>query len=200
MPQGRAAITNAVVQHKGKVYVVGGYGGDEVLQSVAVYDVAAEVWSVLPAEMMVNRRGYAAAVHGNKIYVLGGMDEGHTSVRSVEVYDIVTGEWGMVSGEMHVARCFFAAAVHGDTLCAIGGVGAEHTMEVLALPSPFPWIPTRHSTFPRSFKRTVFTVLMCAARQEIFPWGCNPDDLVCEIMWWLDRSAFNQSISATESA
>jgi hypothetical protein len=130
--------------------------------------------------------------------VLGGRDEGNTALRSVEVYDIAAGEWNMVSGAMQVARSYFAAAVYGDNLYAIGGSGADacHTMEVLALPSPFPWTITRHSTFPLSFKRTVFTVLLCAARQEIFPWGCNPDDLVCEIMWWLDRSAFSQPLSA----
>jgi hypothetical protein len=152
-----------------------------------VYDIAAEAWSVLPAEMMVHRESqHAAAVHGNKIYVLGGA-EGWTALRSVEVYDIAAGEWSMVSGAMHVARSRFAAAVHGDNLYAIGGYGTDvrHTMEVLALPSILPWTPTRHSTFPHSFKRTVYTLMHCFARTNALP-----DDVLFKIMWLLHRSAF----------
>jgi N-acetylneuraminic acid mutarotase len=189
MPQGRTFINNAVVQHKGKVYVVGGFGGGEWLQSVAVYDIAAEAWSVLPAEMLVDRREHAAAVHGSKIYVLGGRDEGNTPLRSVEVYDIAAGEWNMVSGAMQVVRSRFAAAVHGDNLYAIGGYDDEddQIMEVLALPSPLPWTPTRHSTFPNSFKRSVFTLMQCFVRTNALP-----DDVLFKIIWLFKRSAFKQ--------
>jgi N-acetylneuraminic acid mutarotase len=190
MPQARAVINNAVVQHKGKVCVVG--GGGEQLQSVAVYDIATEEWSVLPVEMMVNRRAHAAAVHGNQIYVLGGADEGYTTLRSVEAYDIAAGKWSMMSAEMQVARSAFAAAVHGDNLYAIVGPGgeAQHTMEVLALPSPLPWTPSRHSTFPNSFKRTVSTLMHCFARTNSLP-----DDVLFKIIWLFGRSAFKQPLS-----
>jgi N-acetylneuraminic acid mutarotase len=189
MPQARASIRNAVVQHKGKVYVVGGLnGGGGRLQSVAVYDVVAAEWSVLPADMMVNRNAYhAVAVHGNMIYVLGGMDEGFTALRSVEVYDIATGQWSMMPVEMTVGRCMVAVSVHGDNLYAIGGIGADaaHTMEVLVLPSPLPWTLTRHSTFPHSFKRTVYILMCCFARTNTLP-----DDVLFKIIWLLVRSAF----------
>jgi N-acetylneuraminic acid mutarotase len=191
MPQARSGIANAVVQHKGKVYVVGGVDGGEWLQSVAVYDVAAEEWSVLPAEMLVHRENHAAAVHGSKIYVLGGGDEGYTPLRSVSVYDITAVEWSMLSVEMNMARCSFAAAVHGDNLYAIGGnrgidTEAQHT-EVLALPPPLPWTPSRHYTFPNSFKRTVSTLMHCFARTNSLP-----DDVLFKIIWLLLRTAFKQ--------
>lgn len=188
MPQARTSINNAVVQHKGKVYVVGGLGWrGEYLQRVAVYDIAAEEWSVLPAEMMENRRAHAAAVHGNQIYLLGGV--GHTTLRSVEVYDIAAGEWSMISVEMQVARSAFAAAMHGDNLYAIGGmsVEAQHAMEVLTLPSPLPWTPTRHSTFPNSFKGTVSILMHCFARTNALP-----EDVLFKIIWLLLRIAFKQ--------
>jgi hypothetical protein len=155
-----------------------------------VYDIAAEAWSVLPAEMMVHGGLHAAAVHGNKIYVLGGEDEGYVVLRSVEVYDIDAGEWGMMSGAMNVARYDCAAAVHGDNLYAVGGDSADarQTMEVLALPSTLPWTPTRHSTFPHSFKRTVYTLMHCFARTNTLP-----DDVLFKIIWLLlDRTAFKQ--------
>jgi hypothetical protein len=187
MPKARTNISNAVVLHKGKVYVVGGGSGGGWLQSVAVYDIAAEAWSVLPAEMMVGRYYHAAAVHGNTIYVLGGR-QGDTSLRSVEVYEIAGGEWSMISSEMRVSRQMLAAAVHGGNLYAVGGgpdAAAAFTMEVLALPSPLPWAPTQHSTFPNSFQRTVFTLMCCFARTNTLP-----DDVLFTIMRLLHRSAF----------
>ena len=110
-------------------------------------------------------------------------------MRSVEVYDIAAGEWSMMPGEMHVVRKDFAAAVHGDNLYAIGGFNtdARHTMEVLALPSIFPWTPTRHTTFPHSFKRMVYTLMHCFARTNTLP-----DDVLFKIIWLLDRTAFKQ--------
>jgi N-acetylneuraminic acid mutarotase len=191
MPQARGFINKAaVVQHKSKVYVVGGYGREGGwLRSVAVCDIAAEEWSVLPVEMIVNRGGHAAAVHGNKIYVLGGYDEAYTSLRSVEVYDITAGGWSMMPGAMHVDRDYCAVAVHGDTLYAIGGYDddARHTMEVLALPPLLPWTPTRHFTFPNAFKRAVSTLMHCFARTNDLP-----DDVLFKIIWLLLRTAFKQ--------
>ena len=117
------------------------------------------------------------------------MDERWTDLRSVEVYDIAAGGWSMVQGAMQVARSVFAAAVHGDNLYAVGGGSADarHTMEVLAFPSPLPWTPSRHSTFPNSFKRTVYTLIHCFARTNALP-----DDVLFKIIWLLDRTAFKQ--------
>jgi N-acetylneuraminic acid mutarotase len=191
MPQARCSIYNKVVQHKGKLYVVGGISERGAwLQSVAVYDIAAEEWSVLPAEMRMAWVSCAAAVHGNKIYVLGGGDEGWTPLRNVEVYDIAAGVWSMMSVEMTVARNSVVAAVHGNNLYAVGGGRWDNdeaclTMEVLALPSPLPWTPTRHSTFPNSFKQTVYTLVHCFARTNTLP-----DDVLFKIIWLLLRSAF----------
>jgi hypothetical protein len=88
---------------------------------------------------------------------------------------------------MQVARFFFAVAVHGDNLYAVGGDGvdARRTMEVLALPSSLSWTPTRHSTFPHSFKRTVYTLMHCFARTNTLP-----DDELFKIIWLWPRSAF----------
>jgi hypothetical protein len=190
MPHARTVIGNKVLQHKGKVYVVGGYRETVGwLQSVAVYDIATEAWSVLPAEMMLNRRFFAAAVHGNTIYVLGGMGEKYNAFRNVEVYDIAVGEWSMMSAEMQVARNMCAAAVHEDDLYIVGGRGTEavHTMERIALPSLLPFTPARHSTFPHSFKRAVFTLVHCFARTNALP-----DAVLFKIIWLLLRSAFKQ--------
>jgi hypothetical protein len=111
--------------------------------------------------MAQQRYQSASAVHNGKLYVVGGRDA--------------------------VARSAFAAAVHGDNLYAVGGVDtlAQRTMEVLALPSPLPWTTTRHTAFPDSFKRAVYTLMHCFSRTNALP-----DDVLFKIMWLLHRSAF----------
>jgi hypothetical protein len=44
-----------------------------------------------------------------------------------------------------------------------------------------PWTPTRHTTFPNSFKRTVYTLMHCFARTNALP-----DDVLFIIIWLLD--------------
>jgi hypothetical protein len=176
-----------VVEHKGKIYVVGGQGRrhGESHGTLAVYTVADDEWSVLPAKMIVDRKFSSATVHGDQIYVLGGVDVNYNPVRSVEVYDIVTGEWSMMP-RMLGRRSHFSTAVHGDNLYAVGGFHSSgHTMEVLALPSLLPWTPIRNNIFPQSFQRAVYTLMHCFARNNILP-----DDVLFKIMRLLLRSAF----------
>jgi hypothetical protein len=190
------------VQHKARIYVIGGFTDDENLTSVAVYDIAAEEWSVLPTEVSYGRHIGAAAVHNNTIYVLGGSEDSAeespsiSNSRIVEVYDIAAGEWSVLPVEMKVGRNKFAAAVHGNHLYAVGGEGddAGRSIEMLALPSLLPWIPTRHLTFPHSFKSTVFTMLCCFARTNALP-----EDMLFKIMRLVDRSAFAQPTQVVPS-
>jgi N-acetylneuraminic acid mutarotase len=192
LAESHSKISNTVVEHKGKVYVVGGDPRERLtfphfsnLQRVAVYDIAAEAWSLLPAEMPCTRLNFAAAVHGNKIYVVGG-DDGWESMSSVMVYDIDGGDWSLMPVEMTSERGCLAVSVLGDNLYAIGGLDTdEQTMEVLALPSPLPWTPTQHSTFPNSFKRTVYTLMCCFARTNSLP-----EDALFAIIWLSGRFAF----------
>jgi hypothetical protein len=65
----------------------------EALRSSEVYDCAAEQWnppdSMLP-HMLVKRCSFAASVHGDQIYVVGGMDDSEEDrgLSSCEVFDL----------------------------------------------------------------------------------------------------------------
>jgi hypothetical protein len=50
--------------------------------------------------------------------------------------------------------------------------------------------PPRLSTFPSSFKRTVYILMHCFARTNTLP-----DDVLFKIIWLLLRSAFKQPLS-----
>lgn len=126
MPTPRA-YAPAVV-HQGQIYVVGGCSSDvnqqfyNAVASLEVYDPAFDAWTVLPS-MPTPRVGPAAAVVGNKIYVIGGFTRSTWSANPVmEVYDINSGQWS--TGPSKPTPCSWArAAVWHDKIYVFGGVG-----------------------------------------------------------------------------
>jgi N-acetylneuraminic acid mutarotase len=91
MPTARSGGGSGVID--GKVYVVGGRppGGADF----AVYDPAADQWTVLP-DMPTQRNHLAAAAIGGKLYVAGGRfggGVGSEMTNILEVYDPATNRW-----------------------------------------------------------------------------------------------------------
>jgi N-acetylneuraminic acid mutarotase len=126
MPTPRA-YASAVV-HQNQIYVVGGCSSDVYQQfhnavaSLEVYDPALDSWAVLPS-MPTPRVGPAAAVVGNKIYVIGGFTRSTWSANPVmEVYEINSGQWSTAPSKP--TPCSWArAAVWHDKIYVFGGVG-----------------------------------------------------------------------------
>jgi N-acetylneuraminic acid mutarotase len=97
LPEGRSSHDAVVAD--GKLYVVGGWtlGGkaaeEKWLKTAWVLDLAkadAE-WQALP-EQPFERRALSAAVHGGKLYAIGGMTPMGPSV-DVHALDLKTGKW-----------------------------------------------------------------------------------------------------------
>ncbi|HVL33928.1 MAG TPA: kelch repeat-containing protein, partial [Actinomycetota bacterium] len=84
MPEGR--MGHQMVAVAGKVYVVGGRGGGNVL----IYDIGARAWST-GAEIPVARDHLGVAVLGTKVFAIGGRDT--DLLRRVDVYDTVSDAW-----------------------------------------------------------------------------------------------------------
>jgi hypothetical protein len=53
------------------------------LSGVEVYDIRTGGWSLMPTEMTVARHRFAAAMHGDKLYAIGGED--HDARHTMEV-------------------------------------------------------------------------------------------------------------------
>jgi len=107
-----------VVAIDGRVYAMGGYNRDGILNTVEVMDVT-NTWSPAPS-MNTRREGPGAATLGGKIYVIGGYD-GSTSLRSVEMFDPSENVWRFVSS-MRVERWRPALVNGGDgKLYVMGG-------------------------------------------------------------------------------
>jgi hypothetical protein len=111
----------AVAELDGLIYVIGGYPSDRVtVDTVQVYDVAADRWSVTtPVPQPINHT-VAAAANG-RVFVLGGQtDASGEYVDDVFAYDPATEEW-TTRAPMPAPRSAGAAAVIGDLIYVAGG-------------------------------------------------------------------------------
>ena len=115
------------VEYGGKIYVVGamtgGYPTEPPLPMVHVYDPATDRWSDGPEIPADRRRGGAGAVvHDGQIYLVAGIQVGHSSghVPWFDALDPRTGTWRRLPDAPR-ARDHFQAAVIDGKLYAAGG-------------------------------------------------------------------------------
>jgi len=87
MPSARTEV--AVAEVGGKIYLVGGFGGERELE---VYDPASDRWS---RGASIPRPLHHAAAVGlkDKLYVVGGFVEGWTPTDDVHEYDPASDRW-----------------------------------------------------------------------------------------------------------
>jgi N-acetylneuraminic acid mutarotase len=104
MPSARTEV--AVAEVGGKIYVVGGFGGERELE---IYDTAADRWSRGAA---IPRALHHAAAVGwqGKLYVVGGFVEGWTPTDDVHEYDPASDRWRRLAA-LPTPRGALAAAV-----------------------------------------------------------------------------------------
>ena len=127
LPADYPAIENpAVVAVDGRVYVFGGstqpFSG--AVAKAAVYDPATGAWAMLP-DMPSARGGPGAAVVGDQVLIVGGMNGSGTSLATVDAFDLVTATWSTVPS-MTIARDNpMVAAVDGELL-VFGGRTRQH--------------------------------------------------------------------------
>ena len=79
-----------------KLYLIGGYMPPKKYANVFVYDTALRQWTE-KTPMLTAREDMGAAVIGNKIYVFGGVVQGHVLTNNLEVYNTVTDTWRNIS-------------------------------------------------------------------------------------------------------
>ncbi len=116
------------VAYNNKVYVLeafssGGFPNQEPMSSVYVFDTKTNSWQK-GGEMPADRRraGAAAALYNGKLYLVAGIQHGHSSgtTNMFDVYDPVTQTWLALPGAPHI-RDHCSAAVIKDKLYVVGG-------------------------------------------------------------------------------
>lgn len=114
-----AAVSGGLALTDGSfIYFIGGTDGDDVLNTMYVYDLGADNWR--PLTSMTHARAYASGgVIGNLIYVVGGFD-GQSELDVCEIYDITSDSWSDCS-PMLAPRGGAGTAVIINKLYTIGG-------------------------------------------------------------------------------
>lgn len=114
----------SAVAYNGRVYVVGGWNASSTVRytQVDVYDPATNAWSLgTPLPGGTFRGGMAAAVLGDKLYLVGGTVSTSTPCsNTMAIFDFATSTWS-TGAAMSTVRCSPAAAVVNGRIYVAGG-------------------------------------------------------------------------------
>ena len=94
---------------EGKIYVVGGHDGPNVLKSVEVFDPTLNNWE-FTSDLSVARRNASFVIHNGLFYVLGG-DDGNRNLSSVEIFSTQRNVWSLLPSFMNEARTYAGCIV-----------------------------------------------------------------------------------------
>lgn len=104
----------------------GGFPNEQPVARMMVFDPATGDLETVGEPLGERARGSAgAAAYCDRIYLVGGVTEGHSSAGTVvagfDVYDPATGQWSQAGADMPHPRDHFHAIVVGHRLYALGG-------------------------------------------------------------------------------
>lgn len=115
------------VELDGMIYVVcgmrGNFPNESPLTNIYIYDPVNDTWTTGPEIPLARRRGSSGAiVHDGKIYVVNGIQNGHSSgwVNWTDVFDPETNTWTQLA-DSPIARDHFSAEVVNDKIYIAGG-------------------------------------------------------------------------------
>lgn len=121
MPSARDHFHAAILN--GKFYAIGGREAEinATIPFSDVFDFATQTWTTLDTSLPTERGGFASAVLGNEILIIGGEGGGNT-YDTVEAYNLEANTWRDLE-PMPTARHGIQAAVcNGGVYIAAGGV------------------------------------------------------------------------------
>lgn len=150
LPDAPVRVHHAMVALKGKVFLIGGSDGFEVLSSMLTFNLASARFSEC-APMSEPRNAPCAVVlpRTQSIMVMGGSNSLGVSLRSCEVYDSQRNLWRPLPA-MNSARKEASAAVLGDKVYIAGGVDSfcSPSVEVYSLTANY-WTVVSFMNVPR---------------------------------------------------
>jgi N-acetylneuraminic acid mutarotase len=137
MPTAREGCAAAVLN--GKLYVLGGHAGTNILSTVESYDPVTDEWADEPP-MPTPRGTPGAAVVNGTIYVVGGSTDGYEYAVSVDRWK-PGGPWAteVTSVPMPVPAAGIFAAAAGDAIYVAGGSTPRGAVDFLRA-----YLPDRH--------------------------------------------------------
>jgi len=116
MPTARDYLSSSVVN--GKIYVIGGSIGNNLLSTVEEYDPLVDKWTK-KADMPTARAGFATCEVDGKIYVFGGATH-LPPIPTVDEYDPIKDKWTKKTF-MRAHRAYLSASAVNGKIYVIGG-------------------------------------------------------------------------------
>jgi large repetitive protein len=128
------------LEHDGMVYVIGamtgGFPAEPPAPRIYIYDPATDAWRDGPEIPEDRRRGGAGAVvHEGVIYLVAGIQNGHTDghVPWLDAFDPRTGTWRMLADAPRPRDHFHAAVINAKFYAAGGRRSSAATGQVFEL-------------------------------------------------------------------
>jgi N-acetylneuraminic acid mutarotase len=119
----------AVAELDGKIYLIGGIGQVNILNTVEVYDPKTDRWSFVAPVPETLHHSSAVGLNG-KLYVIGGYnDPSFTPVNSAYRYDPATDKWTAIAS-LPSRRGALASVVIGNKIYTVGGESSFDTGEL----------------------------------------------------------------------
>ena len=98
-----------------KIYVIGGYDGNQRLKTVEVFD--GNSWTLLESKMNLQRSNFAVTIMDDQIMVMGGI-QGAVVTQEAEVYNDTRDAWTKVK-PMNLDRSALAAVTFDHYLLSM---------------------------------------------------------------------------------
>lgn len=112
-------MDNAVAEHGGLVYSVGGVDGLDIVAKASKFDPATRTWTPI-ADLPEGRENASAAFLNGKLYVTGGWNPNVRATKTTFVYDEPTNSWSQVADAPTAAAAAGRAVLDGK-LYLVGG-------------------------------------------------------------------------------
>ncbi|HSZ39289.1 MAG TPA: carboxypeptidase regulatory-like domain-containing protein [Trebonia sp.] len=124
-----AIMDDAVADHDGEIYVIGGSDGDSPVPDANVYDPSADTWSSiapLPAPLNASSAGFI----GDTLYVAGGWDSLGDPSDTLYAYDPASNTWTQ-DASLPAGVAAAGSAVVSGKLYIIGGSAGSTTSDAV---------------------------------------------------------------------
>ncbi|GIX78169.1 hypothetical protein CDAR_508851 [Caerostris darwini] len=145
---------HGMIWHQGKVYVIGGFDGNQCFNSMRCFDPVTHLWEEKGC-MYVQRCYVSVAAVGEFVYALGGYD-GHRRNKSCEKYDSVKNQWSFIAN-MHNIRSDASADSLEGKIYVVGGFNGTQVLDSAECYNPRTneWTLIPNMNTPRSGVKTV---------------------------------------------
>jgi N-acetylneuraminic acid mutarotase len=128
IPNGKELHHFQAVNFNNKIYVINAFTGyypvETAVPDIYIYDPANNSWTIKPNIVPTARRrgSCATVVYNNKIYLSGGIINGHNSgtVNWTDVYDPANDSWNTLANAPHLRDHIHGAVINGKMYIASG--------------------------------------------------------------------------------